>query len=204
MDKPKRTITNNRIISDMQPRICIEIDRSLHYIGTLKFILQEIADVEVMIFLESDDNQKIQRLFMVQFEFFLDSANEPHHRYNYNTPTKLILADTIYQTDTRVVPAHLFAGEDDSDRNHVDEFIKSKGYQLPYIEGEQLVTQRIMRPLPPDNRAEIILIYKELLSPSDLFYTKPENTYLVSENDRPLLQNFHERVLNSVAISEDF
>ena len=52
-----------------------------------------------------------------------------------------------------------------------------------------------MRPLPPDNRAEIILIYKELLSPSDLFYTKPEDTYLVSKEDIPLLQDFHERTL---------
>ena len=84
--------------------------------------------------------KKIQRLLMVQFEVFLDSANKPHHRYNYNTPTKLTFANTIYQTDTRVVPAHLFATEDDSDRNHVDEFIQSKGYQLPYDEGEQLVT----------------------------------------------------------------
>ena len=196
-----RTIHNNLITSDAQPSIRIQVEAALDYIGRQTITIHDVAEAELFIFAQTDDQQRIQRQLVVQFEHFLDSAPPERYRYNYQTPHTVTLDGQDYMTDTRIVPSHLYSEPDDpkSDRMQLEHFLTERGYVLPYYQ-DQTVTKRIMRVLGDERRAELLFIYKEPLLPPGLLTTSEEDTFLVMAGDLPKLADFTARALASFAV----
>jgi hypothetical protein len=202
---PTRTLQNNRLTSDQQPAISIEVAPALHHIGTLEMTIKGMAAAQTFLFVAADAQRRIQRQLAIQFEHFLPGTNPKVMYYRYDTPRKIPLAGHTYDTDLRVIPSALFLQDLESDPEadsvQVQQFIRSKGYELPFYE-EQVVTKRMMRILGEDKRAEILFIYQEPLLPAGLLYTKEEDTYLVQDEQLPLLADFERRALGSIQILE--
>jgi hypothetical protein len=67
-----RSLSNkNRVVSQKNPTIVIDVSNELHSIGLINFPLKKVAQVERYIFIRSDESGSAQRLFIVQFESVL-------------------------------------------------------------------------------------------------------------------------------------
>jgi hypothetical protein len=66
---PERKVENNNvIISERDPKVRIELPKSVQYVGTERWVLLGIADCELHAFVEADEQQNVQQLYWVQFE----------------------------------------------------------------------------------------------------------------------------------------
>lgn len=61
-------------------------------------VLYGIADCELHAFVESDNQQNVQRLYWVQFEGYLPSKPELHHAYD--SPRHLTIGGMDFYVDT--------------------------------------------------------------------------------------------------------
>jgi len=59
---PERTVENNVIISERDPKVRIELPKSVQYAGADRWVLYGIADCELHAFVEADREQKVARL----------------------------------------------------------------------------------------------------------------------------------------------
>src|ERR1700758_3667235 len=89
-EAPEHKVVNNNIImSDHDPKVRIELPKSVWYVGVDRFVLQEIADCELYAFVEVDDQKTVQRLYWIQFENYLPS--KPDLRHQYDSPRHITL-----------------------------------------------------------------------------------------------------------------
>ena len=61
----------NRIVSQKNPTIVIDVSNELRSLGVINFPLKKVAQVERYIFVRSDKSGRAQRLFIAQFESIL-------------------------------------------------------------------------------------------------------------------------------------
>src|ERR1700738_4981950 len=79
---PERKVAGNVITSKREPKVRIELPKSVQYVGADRWVLYGIADCELHAFVEADSQRNVQRLYWVQFEGYLPSKPELHHRYD--------------------------------------------------------------------------------------------------------------------------
>lgn len=65
--EPQRNVKGNVIISERDPRVRIQLPKSMRYVGRDRWVLYDVADCELHAFVESDAQHNITRLFWVQF-----------------------------------------------------------------------------------------------------------------------------------------
>jgi len=188
---PKRTIRDNIITSPAQPAIKLHIADSFTYVGRLKFIIKQVAEAEVFIFVSADSDKKIDRILIVQFEGWLDD-----NAYTYNYPVRhtVILGEHEYVHDTFVYPSALDDAEPESDSAQTRNFIAQQGYTLP----TEVISCRFIRALDTTRRTEILFSYAEDLSAygfhvrdiSHEYRPTPDYSYLEGEMLERALQAF--------------
>ena len=81
-NSPERQVHGNTISSDHDPRMLIQLPASVQYVGADRWILYEIADCEVHVFVEANAQKNVQRLYWVQFEAYVPARPELHHTYD--------------------------------------------------------------------------------------------------------------------------
>src|SRR3954454_22857683 len=101
-DQPERFIESNVLTSTALPRITLKIADDLHYLGRVKFILYGVADVDLFIFASAPTGKQVDRIFLVQFEGYLDT-NE--HTYTYPAAHTVTLNGQDYIHDTFAYPS---------------------------------------------------------------------------------------------------
>jgi hypothetical protein len=74
------TVTNGHINSAMQPQVLLDIDTSLHYVGSQRWILYNVAQAEQHLFVQQSATG-VERFLWVQFEEYIPSSNG---RYDYS------------------------------------------------------------------------------------------------------------------------
>jgi hypothetical protein len=130
------------------------LPRSVRYVGADRWILFGIADCELHAFIEADGQQKVQRLYWVQFESYLPIKPELHHRYDSPQHTTIggldFYVDTSIDTnDDKVTPG--------SDTEHIRALIRGKGYKIP----AGRISVRLVHLLDEEKRKELMIIYAE-------------------------------------------
>ena len=150
----ERKIQNNAIISERDPKVRIELPVGVRYAGASRWILYEIADCELHVFVEADDQQNVKRLYWIQFEGYLPSKPDLHHRYDSPRHTDLggmdFYVDTsIDSRDDKVTPG--------SDTEHLRGLIRAKGYKMP----DGMISVRLVHLLDKAKRKELMIIYAE-------------------------------------------
>jgi hypothetical protein len=182
-EAPERKVVNNNIIiSDHDPKVRIELPKSVWYVGVDRFVLQDIADCELYAFVEVDDQKNVQRLYWIQFEDYLPSKPDLHHQYD--SPRRMTIGGFRFYVDTWVkrTNENITAG---SDEDHITALILSRGYKMP----AGMMSVRFVHLLDEQKRKELMIIYSESLKPTGFAAAdlkkggKVENLWLSLEDD---------------------
>jgi hypothetical protein len=155
---PERKVENNNVlISAHDPKVRIEFPKSVHYGGADRWVLYGIADCELHAFVEADGQEKVQRLYWVQFEGYLPT--KPKLRHRYRSPRHATIGGLDFYVDTwtsaggdKVTPG--------SDTEHIQALIRTRGYKMP----AGMMFVRLVHLLDARKRKELMIIYGEDLA----------------------------------------
>jgi hypothetical protein len=125
--QPERKVAGNVITSESDPKVRIELPRSVQYVGADRWVLYGMADCELHAFVEADEQKNVQRLYWVQFEGYLPTRPELSHTYDSVRHTNIGGLD--FYVDTWVM-ASAAADKPGSDTEHIKALIRGKGYIL--------------------------------------------------------------------------
>jgi hypothetical protein len=151
-----RRVKGQVLTSIYLPSIRVRFDKRFKYIGSQKFILYNRAQVEQVFFVDADSQQRISRMYMVQFEGYLPNINAT---YDYPVTKTISLGGQTYIVDAESIPNVSAALKQDpqSDVAHAASFLKGKGYRV----SESIMFQRFVRLVDDAKRNEFILLYVE-------------------------------------------
>ena len=156
---PERRVENNVITSERDPKVRIELPKSVQYAGADRWVLYDIADCELHAFVDVDNQQNVQRLYWVQFEGYLPS--KPKRQHQYDSPRHTIIGGLDFYVDT-------WTGANDdkvrlgSDTEHIEALIRAHGYKMP----AGMTYVRLVHLLDEQKRKELMFIYGEDLAPT--------------------------------------
>jgi hypothetical protein len=156
---PERTVHANVITSERDPRVRIELPKSVRYAGADRWVLYGMADCELHAFVEADGSKTVQRLYWVQFEGYLPTRPELKHTYDSPRIAKLGGMDFYVDTWARPSSAPTRPG---SDLEHIYALIQAKGYTLP----RGMMSVRLVHLLDEQKRKELMVIYSEDVAPT--------------------------------------
>jgi hypothetical protein len=158
-EAPERKVEENVIISRREPNARIELPKSAQYIGADRWVLYDIADCELHAFVEADSQNKVQRLYWVQFEGYIPA--KPDLRHQYDSPRHATIGGLDFYVDTWVRPNNAQT-QKGSDREHIEALVRAKGYSMP----AGMMYVRLVHLLDEQKRKELMIIYGEDLAPT--------------------------------------
>jgi hypothetical protein len=147
------------ITSARDPRVRIQLPKSAQYVGADRWVLYDIADCELHVFVDADSNMNVQRLYWVQFEGYLSTKPELKHTYDSPRHTNLGGMDFYVDTWVRRKDAEMRQG---SDLEHVAALLRAKGYHMP----DGMMYLRLVHLLDERKRQELMIIYAEDIAPT--------------------------------------
>jgi hypothetical protein len=151
-----RRVRGRVLTSTSLPSIRIKFDKAFKYIGSQSFILYGRAQVEQHFFVNADKQQRIKRMYMLQFEGYLPNINAT---YDYPVTKTVNLGGQQYIVNAEGIPNVPAALKQNpqSDVARAATFLESKGYRI----GESIMFQRFVRLVDEAKRNEFILLYVE-------------------------------------------
>ena len=156
---PERRVRGNVITSERDPNVRLELPKSVSYVGSDRWTLYGVADCEIHVFVEADQQNTVQRLYWVQFEAYLPSRPELRYGYSFSRTARLDGLDF----DVR---ARFGSNEESpkvgSDLERVRALIRTRGYQLP----QEMMNVRLVHLPDKERRKELMIIYAEDLKPA--------------------------------------
>ena len=156
----------NVITSARDPRVRIRLPKSAQYVGADRWVLYDIADCELHLFVDADSKMNVQRLYWVQFEGYLPTRPELKHTYDSPRHTNLGGMDFYVDTWVRRKDAEMRPG---SDLEHVVALLRTKGYHMP----DGMMYVRLVHLLDERKRQELMIIYAEDVAPSGFTRLRP-------------------------------
>lgn len=147
------------ITSARDPRVRIRLPKSARYVGAERWVLYDIADCELHLFVDADSKMNVQRLYWVQFEGYLPTRPELKHTYDSPRHTNLGSMDFYVDTWVRRKDAEMRPG---SDGEHAVALLRTKGYHMP----DGMTYVRLVHLLDGRKRQELMIIYAEDVAPS--------------------------------------
>ena len=191
---PERKVEGNVITSARDPRVRIDVPTSAQYVGADRWILYDIADCELHVFVEADAQKRIQQLYWVQFESYVPGRPELHH--TYDSPRHTRLGGVDFYVDTWVT------GEGDtvtkgSDLEHILALVRSKGYKVP----ADTMSVRLVHLLDEQKRKELMIIYSEDLAATGLTAAQLRKTGIAYPRWSAIEKDLIERALERVKLA---
>ena len=154
---PDRKVRGSSLSSRHDPNVAIDLPQSARYVGRDRWILYDIADCELHVFVEAGAERRVRRLYWIQFEGYLPSKPELAH--TYDSPRHLTIGGLDFFVDTWP-RADGEASRAGSDREHVEALLRSQGYQMP----AGMMYVRLVHLLDQAKRKELMIIYGEDLA----------------------------------------
>jgi hypothetical protein len=157
--QPERKVSDNFVTSQRDPKVRIELPKTVQYAGADRWVLYDIADCELHAFVEADQAKRVQRLYWIQFESYVPTRPELHH--TYESPRHEIIGGMDFYVDTgpSVTSEPPKPG---SDSEHIRRLIRGRGFQMP----ENVMMVRLVHLLDKQKRKELMIIYGEDLTPT--------------------------------------
>jgi hypothetical protein len=160
-DAPERKVGKNVITSAHDPKVQIRLPRSVQYVGADRWVLYDIADCELHVFVDADPQKTVQHLYWVQFESYLPTRPELHHTYDSPEHASIGGRDFYVDTWVRGKDADVKHG---SDLEHIDTLIRAHGYNMP----QAMMSVRLVHLLDAQKRKELMIIYSEDITSTGL------------------------------------
>jgi len=158
---PKRKVEGNVIISEHDPKVRIQLPKSVQYVGADRWVLYGVADCELHAFVEADGQKKVQRLYWVQFEGYVPTR--PELKYEYDSQRHAKIGGLDFYVDTWVRPNEAET-QPGSDLERIEALVQAKGYKLP----AGMMSVRLVHLLDEQKRKELMIIYGEDVTPTGL------------------------------------
>ena len=155
-----RSAKGDTLSSPELPKLKLKFDKAFKYAGGHTFILYDVARAEQHFFVDADKDKNVSRLYWVQFEGYLPSNK---HAYDYKSPKTVNIGGLEFFADTWARKMEPNQGRPDSDGNLARKFLAAKGYK---IASDEVMMQRLVNMVTPDNRTELMIIYLEVLTPT--------------------------------------
>lgn len=147
----------NRIVSQNNPTIVIDVSRELRSLGVINFPLKKVAQVERYIFVRSDKSGRAQRLFIAQFESILPGIKGS---YSFPMTNATRIGNHDYQTQVGFFNfARTIAANPGAEAEHTKVHLNRNGGQVD----DDFLVARYARIASEDKRHELILFYLESL-----------------------------------------
>jgi hypothetical protein len=155
---PERRVTGNRLISNSDPAITIEVPASARYLGAERWDLYGVADCELHLFVEADEDKQVKALYWIQFEGYLPQNT---HTYDYSDDEPVTFAGLPFYQRTHFGPTNNVprAG---GDGERVRQMLARAGYRL----APEAMNVRLVHLLDDTRRKELMIIYGEDLARS--------------------------------------
>lgn len=206
----ERTVVDHTIISPAIPKIKIRVADDLQYLGKFDFdiiansdeyplemIGKVVASGERMVFAVVDEDQAVEKLFIVQFEGFLSSND---FIYNYDFSQADFMGNNKYRHNTWYYDAMQSARENpqgEGAKTHF--FLAQKGLRV----ADHWMMSRFVGLASADRKNEIIIFYQEMLEKST-GYTLEEWEYTLAKEEKLIIDSaFVERSKSSFMIIEE-
>jgi len=151
MKGPERKVLGNAISSEREPNLRIVLPKPVQYVGADRWVLYDIADCELHVFVEADGQKNVQKLYWVQFEGYLPTKPELQHEYDSRRHAKIGRMDFYVDTWVRTNDEETKAG---LDREHIEAVIRAKGYKMP----AGMIYVRLVHLLDERKRNELMII----------------------------------------------
>lgn len=192
-----RSVNKNKIISQENPNVRIEVDERLQNVGILNFILKNVARVERYVYASHDENKRIRRLFIAQFEAVLPGVKGG---YTFQVINATRLGDFDYQTDIGV---YNFAERIAANPGAEPEVTKALFDRSGLKADEDYLVARYARITDAvDKRHELILFYFESLSDSGFTRARLESNGKPTPEAEKLYREFAERAARSFKVTD--
>jgi hypothetical protein len=156
-EPPERKVEDNVIISERDPKVRIELPKSVHYVGADRWVLYDMADCELHAFVDGDSQQNAQGLYWIQFERYLPSKPDLKHQYDSPRHTTIGGLDFYVDIGTGTQNDQVKPG---SDTEHIRELLRARGYKMP----AETMYVRFVHLLDEQKRKELMIIYGEDLA----------------------------------------
>lgn len=157
---PERKAEHNVLVSQENPSVHITLPAQAQHVGAHRWVLYDVADCELHVFVEADKQQKVERLYWIQFEGYIPSR--PESRYDYSRDSTTTIADKEFFVRPRFGESQE-KGKPGSDLEQVQRLLRENGYTLP----DHMVNTRFVH-LFDDRRKELMIIYAEDMAPLGL------------------------------------
>ena len=158
---PERRVESNVVTSQADPAVRVELPKGVQYLGADRFVLYDIADCELHLFVEANAQRELERRYWIQFEGYLPSKPELQHTYDSTRHATIGGLDFFVDTWVTARDAPVKPG---SDGEHVRSLIAAKGYKFP---AAGMMSVRLVY-LFADKHKELMIIYSEDLSATGL------------------------------------
>lgn len=156
--KQESKVENNVFISPDNPKVHVEVDKKLKYIGKVPFQIDKIAGGFRYIFVDAKPDKHIQSMFIIQQEGFFPSSDDTY-KYRITSPAKL--GNFEYQHNVFFFDMDKDIAEDPGKESDVTKrFLQSQGYTLE----PELAVSRFARSVDLEHKHEIIFFCYENLS----------------------------------------
>lgn len=156
----------NRIVSQENPTIVIDVSDKLKSFGVINFPLKRVAQVERYIFVHSDESGRAERLFIAQFESVLPGIKGG---YSFPMTNATRIGSHDYQTQVGFFNfAQTIAANPGAEAEQTKAYLDQNGVQVD----DDFLVARYARVASEEKRHELILFYLENLR--DLNLTRSE------------------------------
>jgi hypothetical protein len=156
---PTRTVRANVLESARDPAVVIELPKQVRYVGADRWILYDVADCELHIFVEADEQKNVKRLFWIQFEGYIPSR--PELKYAPSSTPTVTMAGMDFHVRARFGPT-TDTPKPGSELERVMPLLRNNGYKLP----PEMMNARFIHYLDKQMRQELMIIYAEDLATS--------------------------------------
>lgn len=168
-----RMVEGNTIISPNTPKIKIEVADEFDYVGQFDFEIianseeypkdlqgMPVAAGERLVFVKAGQDRRVEKLFIVQYEGFLQSND---FVYNYDFSNADYIGDNKYRHNTWYYDNKVAIQENPlGESAKTDAFLKNEGFQT----ADHFMMSRFVGLASEDRKNEIIIYYIEMLKAS--------------------------------------
>ena len=156
-DMAVRQVEGYVLISPDQPKIRLQVDKAFTALPVLAFPIRGDTWVERYIFVDSEQDQTIRRLVVVQFEHAQVGSS---FRFVYPARPPMQWGSAIYRHGTFMADdAAEITEHPDLEVARTKAYLTSKGYKLR----AWWRVARLARAADPEGKTEIIIFYQEAL-----------------------------------------
>ncbi|NKB33267.1 MAG: hypothetical protein GKR91_09225 [Pseudomonadales bacterium] len=123
-----RQVVDNVLISGQQPRLALRIDSPFEYVGVHEFDIRGIAGGTRHVWVDAENN-RIQRMFVVQLEGFYSEADGQYH---YDLSQSPEVAGYLWRSNGYSFDLSETRQEDPGNESSITAtYLEEKGFELP-------------------------------------------------------------------------